>query len=357
MTHNEIQDLCSGDDIDFAFGEVYGLRQWQVRAPSLSSDNQDPSLIGHYSKAWHLGTNEAQCYASQGGTMRLALTPEECRGRVEIGSNPIDVMIELAKKRLLNRGILIENLETLNIEGGEEGGTYRMNTVSWTGAFTSVSKSFKHPPIAHRVAGSLVYAGDRFKPRIRLDRIESNGTRVYVDIDTGESTVYRSISDYTSMRSQIESASPIYYEVSWKEDGACDSIAQPSCVCGFYAYTDLESIIKNSYNQPNSVFGLIRGHGKVTIGTKGFRAEKADIIALAGPVRFKSNGWPGYTLKQVGPSSQGFKSPKFVWEYLDKPEVSINEMQRLVRGTKIKIFENPDQLLEFARVQYGLTEV
>lgn len=356
MSHNEIQDICSGDDIDFAFGEVYGIRQWQVRAPSVSYDTSDPSLVGHFNKTWHLGTNEAECYASQGGVMKIALTPEECRGRIQVGGNPIDVVLEMTTTRLKNRGVDVANLDNLDIEGGVMGGTFSMTTISYTNGLAGTSRRFKHPPITHRVPGSFYYAGDRFKPRIRLDRIDPDGTRIYIDIDTGESTMYRSIDDYTRMRSQIETAAPLYYEVSWKESGTCDSIAQPSCVCGFYAYTDLASIAQNSYNQPNSIIGIVRGHGKVTIGTKGFRAEKADIVALCAPVRLKiGDSW----IDRIAAAKEGREPepPKLTWEYIDKPVATLTEMQRLVRGTSIQIFENPDQVLNFARVHFGMFEV
>lgn len=54
---------------------------------------------------------------------------------------------------------------------------------------------------------------------------------------------------------------------------------QSDCTCGFYAhYLPLESYAY--YN--NRVYGVIEASGRILMGTKGFRAEKARIVALAG---------------------------------------------------------------------------
>lgn len=50
------------------------------------------------------------------------------------------------------------------------------------------------------------------------------------------------------------------------------------CTCGIYAhYLPLESYARGFSN----VFGVVRASGKILMGTKGFRAEKVEIAALA----------------------------------------------------------------------------
>lgn len=50
------------------------------------------------------------------------------------------------------------------------------------------------------------------------------------------------------------------------------------CTCGIYAhYLPLES-----YERTYNVFGVIEASGRIFMGTKGFRAEKAKIVALSG---------------------------------------------------------------------------
>lgn len=71
------------------------------------------------------------------------------------------------------------------------------------------------------------------------------------------------------------------------------SAAEPSCSCGFYAYTS-ESI---DYPKREIFSGVIEGYGKCVLGTHGFRAQKARIVALCIPKSHKpwvgSSGWLG----------------------------------------------------------------
>lgn len=49
----------------------------------------------------------------------------------------------------------------------------------------------------------------------------------------------------------------------------------PACECGFWAYDE------GGFKAHGSVVGVIEGYGKTTVGTKGFRSEKARIVALS----------------------------------------------------------------------------
>lgn len=48
----------------------------------------------------------------------------------------------------------------------------------------------------------------------------------------------------------------------------------PDCQCGFWAYDE------HTFTSHGDVTGIIEGYGKTTIGTRGFRCEKARIVAL-----------------------------------------------------------------------------
>lgn len=48
----------------------------------------------------------------------------------------------------------------------------------------------------------------------------------------------------------------------------------PGCQCGFWAYDE------HSFSEHGEVVGIVEGYGKTTIGTRGFRCEKARIVAL-----------------------------------------------------------------------------
>jgi hypothetical protein len=65
------------------------------------------------------------------------------------------------------------------------------------------------------------------------------------------------------------------------------------CGCGFYAYTESHHADTLPYKDRNVVLGVIKGTGRTLMGTKGFRCEKAEIIALRDPTRggTKTDPW------------------------------------------------------------------
>lgn len=65
------------------------------------------------------------------------------------------------------------------------------------------------------------------------------------------------------------------------------AVASKDCACGFYAYTDTDL----GYSRPGRVVGIIRGTGVATVGTRGFRAERAEIVALVDPPRSARSLW------------------------------------------------------------------
>jgi hypothetical protein len=68
------------------------------------------------------------------------------------------------------------------------------------------------------------------------------------------------------------------------------------CKCGFYAYTQPLAALADS---GAVVIGVIRGTGRTLIGTKGFRCEKAEIVALLDP-RAEDDFLPDGEVRPVG---------------------------------------------------------
>lgn len=68
------------------------------------------------------------------------------------------------------------------------------------------------------------------------------------------------------------------------EPAGCGGV-NPDCDCGFWAYYD------RAQWGDAPVRGVVKAYGKTTLGTKGFRAEKAEIVALylPEPVKAKSS--------------------------------------------------------------------
>lgn len=63
------------------------------------------------------------------------------------------------------------------------------------------------------------------------------------------------------------------------------AIPDEKCQCGFYAYTDLRHEETADYHGEGFITGIVQGTGRTLIGTKGFRCEKAEIVALLDPTR------------------------------------------------------------------------
>lgn len=57
-------------------------------------------------------------------------------------------------------------------------------------------------------------------------------------------------------------------------------VGNVGCACGFYAYFDTDG---NPHHSSDQALALVEGTGTVTVGTRGFRAEKAKLVALVKP--------------------------------------------------------------------------
>jgi hypothetical protein len=76
--------------------------------------------------------------------------------------------------------------------------------------------------------------------------------------------------------------------LSLRKMDRCPGLLDPSCTCGFYATTD----IIHGYRF-RGVLCFVEGFGKVVISERGFRAEKAKIIAIFLPDDTELNHWRG----------------------------------------------------------------
>lgn len=74
-------------------------------------------------------------------------------------------------------------------------------------------------------------------------------------------------------------------------------IATLGCECGFYAYFDEGS---NPYHTKGETLrGLVEAQGRLTVGNRGFRAEKAAIVALIEPGKRAMSGKAGQRIALV----------------------------------------------------------
>lgn len=77
----------------------------------------------------------------------------------------------------------------------------------------------------------------------------------------------------------------------WSSPESPHRVAGLDCTCGFYAYFDTDA---NPHHLPGNVLGLIEGTGRATVGSRGFRVEKARLVALIKPTAlpYLSSGRP-----------------------------------------------------------------
>jgi hypothetical protein len=107
-------------------------------------------------------------------------------------------------------------------------------------------------------------------------------------------SLYRlALSSYTfSFAGEVEPPKPKPVSLVKKSQHRVGSLR---CECGFYAYTDTDA---NPYRERDGVVvGLVEGWGSVTVGSRGFRASQARIVALVDSTpaplwrRITKRGW------------------------------------------------------------------
>lgn len=87
-------------------------------------------------------------------------------------------------------------------------------------------------------------------------------------------TMHTSSSSWSGMPTRTE------YADDCTEPNPCKGL-DPACACGFYAFYGSESTYHDT--RPATVTGIVECYGKTVVGTKGFRAEKGQLVALCIP--------------------------------------------------------------------------
>lgn len=121
---------------------------------------------------------------------------------------------------------------------------------------------------------------------------------------------------------------------------------EPRCACGFYAYLrGVNDYLSESLPTPGGgqIGGVIRGWGKTVVGTRGFRTERAEILALYVPLRswqvvpaerrFYDAGWTSRTIREM-------------WEFRETPPGQVADLvERLGSTYDVPVFTSWDVLL------------
>ena len=221
--------MCTNlqSDTELVLGHVYGLRQWELYTPQkfvegLPAGFKDPVLKGHVGHKWlPAGVNLAACSTNNKAKYK----------EFTVNSSLSPFLIYQGVSNYL-RQFLVQN------------------------------------PEATHVKIAMPYADDDFYQSIRPDAPE----------------IFRLPDPLSADSDYYPNPMITTFRIAWSEPIPPHVVTAPEHTCGFYAYTDEASLFENSNRGANSVFGLIKAYGHVTQGTKGFRAEKAEIVALTEPL-------------------------------------------------------------------------
>lgn len=129
------------------------------------------------------------------------------------------------------------------------------------------------------VAGSVV--GQRWFNVDQLGRLLSLGTppvafRPGVNEAVCRNALYEGVNGYPLTTITVERRPVVV--------AAEHQIAGVDCSCGYYAFFD-------NNERKAGVYGIIEGTGVCTVGTLGFRASRARLLALVRPSRLVDGWW------------------------------------------------------------------
>jgi hypothetical protein len=237
---NDIQDLCTGtatDESELVLGSIYGLREWfftndleRLRSTTTAT------LTGHFNQEWNpLITHEAECLAED--TVTFDFT--EILDAPDLDADEIEFRIRTRAR------VFFEQAFTKNL------------SLDPLTAHCRVSFSSEAGLLPWREVDWLLDDPDSDAHYIQ---VPMNFVRALRRFGIGKICL-----SLTGRRRE-------------------HPVGHPSCVCGIYAYHDRGSLQPTSrFLAGPSVFGLVRADGHVTVGTKGFRAERANVVALTVP--------------------------------------------------------------------------
>lgn len=103
----------------------------------------------------------------------------------------------------------------------------------------------------------------------------------------------------------------------------CGSSPGKNCTCGFYATHIPFYATHIPLPWRGSVIGVIEASGRVIIGTQGFRAQKARIVAVVDPVA--QHRWTAHgraMLLDNYPDVDWFQDPERMWEKYPPQDLS-----------------------------------
>lgn len=240
-----IQDICTGPveepDTELVLGNIYGLREWFIYSSAdyygRNDLPPDMRLIGHFGQVWE-PTEELI------GDCRAGNLHHKWSADIDGAQDAED--IEYSIRDSISTWLSNDAIAYANVDFATARAYLSFST---DGPFTD----------AWRPADWLL--DDPFQPTKRV-QIPIDFMRRYTETGRGSFT-FRLV------------GKPREHKVGY-----------PSCTCGIYAYHSKDSLrVSAPYERAvwGTAYGLIQASGFVTVGTKGFRAEKAKTVAMTLP--------------------------------------------------------------------------
>lgn len=310
--HNELQQLCTDIDAldanaEFAIEPLYGIRQWFIY-----NIQERPCVTGFYNDTdWLLPQrlHTARCELQQRVQTREVVRLNYSADNVLSGAAAGELAAELSRGLQLPDTVIGTLSSTLSVIAGStpsKRADYDPETY-FGHARSSYSTRFKLYGSADQAFDTLELAitsalRNLVGRSLRADDDWRYGFHVYLDA----------------------------HEV-WPHPPAT-----PSCTCGFYAYHTREGL-RDNMHQPGFyspvTFGLIKASGHVTVGSKGLRVEKAEILALT----------PAMIAKSTDPLS--------IWQLSDSYDAEL--LSQYSREYNVPVVSSLAALLNLA-TEYGI---
>ena len=261
MSASEFQLKFSGEEPDFAFGEVYGIRQWRLDLPK-DLDNYSVTLGGHFRGNWELGAvNEAKCLVRS----------ETVRTQTVLASYAAMPLFDDGVRDAFLRDLALRSLEEV-LERRSARGLERPDSLSKV-ILTVEPQPEADSPVQTRAPGMFIGAYYSWPSIQRAYYLSALDGLVPGFGPLSHPDNFDKLRGYKAYRIMV----------SFEVPKADSRPAAPACTCGYYAYTSREGLKRNQQTHSISTYGLIKGYGHVTQGTLGFRCAKAEIVALTKP--------------------------------------------------------------------------
>lgn len=241
VTQNYEQSSLSGADTELVPDYIYGVRSWMLTPPGPAGV---PGLRGAYKHVWTPGLNTALCAISSTKFESLTIrVTESAYQNLELAVKRHELGIDHLYSEYSQLDVLDQTLRAQLAADREIAAQHKLDPASHSWHCAQI-EMLEYVTVADfRLDGDNFIVNEERWPMVRI-------------------------------------------HISRRDD-ECGGRIAPACRCGFYAYTTQAAVdnlgvyFSTPSTKDNRVIGVIRGSGLTTVGTRGFRTQNAEIVAIA----------------------------------------------------------------------------